>query len=592
MDILDSRASQNTPEPEADDFQTTPAPGSQTKRLVYSVPYVAALLLALALYSNTFQIWYYEWRTPGSFYAHAAFVPFFVAVMLWRTRDRLQHVRRQPSWVGLALIVPGLLLLLLALHSDIPTVQSMSFIFLLVGGSLLFLGTPKTRLLLFPLLFVTMMMPLIPDQLINGIAFPIQLKSAQIATWMMNHIGLTSVQEGTQIHMEHYRMAVELPCSGFKTLLSLLTFSAAFAYLVEAPVWKRWTLFLTTAPLSLLINGLRIALIGTVGELFSASAAQFFHDYSGFIVLILAFTFLFNFARVLKCERFLGVPLTDEVEQRDREAAKAAKEAADPQTPPAPEWWQEILAWRPTAGQLQKTLPQAVALDVILLLSLVTYVGLRSTVPPQKAPIATFQVPKTFEYNGVKYTTKESPYVEMDTLPEAQLEMLSPLRVVNRNYEGSDGSHIQLFMTAGTGRRVFHDPHNCALGSDAVILDQGPLALKTPVETISVQESHFKETGHPQKTEMMFCYVVQGRVLQTTQQIRNALIWQTFFGDGGQPSYFVRVCQEVPGTDETQRQQMRNFIAGLWQHIGPVLHGTVPGQAEAPPHASRPVGQR
>ena len=104
-------------------------------------------------------------------------------------------------------------------------------------------------------------------------------------------------------------MAVELPCSGFKTLLSLLTFSAAFAYLVEAPAWKRWTLFLTTAPLSLFINGLRIALIGVVGELVSTRAAQIFHDYSGFIVLILAFTFLFNFARILKCERFLGVPL-------------------------------------------------------------------------------------------------------------------------------------------------------------------------------------------------------------------------------------------------------------------------------------------
>ena len=51
-----------------------------------------------------------------------------------------------------------------------------------------------------------------------------------------------------------------------------------------------------------------------------------FHDYSGFIVLILAFTFLFNFARILKCERFLGIPLNDEMEKRDAEAAKAARD--------------------------------------------------------------------------------------------------------------------------------------------------------------------------------------------------------------------------------------------------------------------------
>ena len=54
----------------------------------------------------------------------------------------------------------------------------------------------------------------------------------------------------------------------------------------------------------------------------------------------------------------------------------------------------------------------------------------------------------------------------------------------------------------------------------------------------------------------MFCYVVQGKVLQNTKQIRNALIWQTFFGDGGQPSYFVRVFQQAPGTGPTERQSV------------------------------------
>lgn len=566
--------------------------GLDANRLLLGAPYVAALALIGVLYSHTFVSWYYEWTAAGSFYAHSMFVPFFVGVMLWRNRERLGRVAWQPSWSGLFLLVPGLLILLISLRGDVPTMQSLSFILLLLGGSLLLLGVGKTRKLLFPLLFVMMMMPLIPDQLINGIAFPIQMKSAQLAVWILNHITLTSFQEGTQIHMEHYRMAVEVPCSGFKTLLSLLTFSAAFAYLVEAPVWKRWLLFGITAPLSLVINGLRIALIGVVGELISTNTAKMFHDYSGFIVLILAFAFLFNFARLIKCERFLGVPLTDEIEKRDALAAKAAREADPDGQAREPEWWQIVLRWRPSVRQMRRALPFALVMDLAFALSLVTLIGLNHATPAPKLPIATFQVPRVFTYNGVTYTCEDSPYFETDTLPPAEFEMLTPLRVINRNYVGSDGSHIQYFMTAGNGRKVFHDPHNCALGSDAMIQDLDVIPLKTPRETINVQEAHWKRTGIPDEQEMMFCYVVQGKVLQSTKQIRNALIWQTFFGDGGQPSYFVRVFQATPGVEPAKKQQLENFIAGLWQSIGPVLHGDVAGQVEAPPRPSRPMSER
>ena len=569
-------------------------------RLALGLPYIVALFLAMILYWRTFTWWVYEWTLPGSFYAHAMFVPFFVCIMLWRNRERLAGVHGRPSWIGLSLIVPGVLLLLLARRSDVDTVQSLSFVFVLVGCSLLLLGMSKTGKLLFPLLFVMMMMPLIPDQLINGIAFPIQLKSAQMAVFLLNHISLTCHQAGTQIIMEHYRMAVELPCSGFKTLLSLLTFAAAFAYLVEAPAWKRWLLFVITAPLSLFINGLRIALIGVVGELISTAMAQVFHDYSGLIVLILAFTFLFNFARMLKCERFLGVPLTDEVEKRDQEAARKAR---DLNSPAEPAWWQILLDWRPDVVQMRRALPQAVALDLVLLLSLVGLISLSRYVPVQKLPIATFQVPKVFTYNGVEYRQVENVNYETDTLEHDQLELLSPLRVINRDYVGSDGSKIQLFMTAGNGRRVFHDPHNCALGSNAAIIDLAPLAVPSSKETIRVQEAHYRQTEEVVKSgrtealtteerELMFCYVVEGKVHQRTSEIRNALIFQTFFGDGGQPSYFVRVSQQKAGTGPEERKQLINFIGGLWDNIGPVLHGSTAGLPDARPHPSRPVAER
>lgn len=540
-------------------------------------PFVGALALIFVLYWNTFLWWWGEWTYPGSFYAHAVFVPFFVAVMVWRNRERLAAAPWKPAWSGVIPVVLAMVLLLLAWRSDVTVVQSLSFMLMMIGGALLLFGTQWTRILLFPLFFLIMMMPLIPDQLINSIAFPIQMTSASIATKLLNLMTLTSTQQGTVIQMENYKMAVELPCSGFKTLVSLMTFSAAFAYLVEAATWKRWTLFLTTVPLSLLINALRITFIGIVGELFSAKAASAFHDYSGFIVLIIAFVFLFNFARLLRCDNFLGIPLADE--EKPETKTERAEEAEKPASPPADPWWKEVLAMRPGAARLRTIQPFIMAVCVILLVTLGVK-GYATRPPQQEPPIATFQVPLEFTIDGETWAAEQSP--DLDKLPKDVQEVLNPSRVVNRVYNSSNG-HIEFFLTAGSGRKVFHDPHTCLLGSSAVLHDIEVVDIPTKYGTLRVQESHYKYANMPDEFIMMFCYVVEGQVVQRTEQVRNKMIWQMLFGDSGKPSYFFRVTQRLSGTDPLLKKQMTQFITGLWNEVGPVLLGQKPGEAQAAP---------
>lgn len=549
--------------------------GGRAPLLLTWAPFVGALALIFLLYWNTFSWWWTEWTYPGSFYAHAVFVPFFVAVMVWRNRERLAATPWKPAWVGVIPTALAMALLLLAWRSDVTVVQSLSFILLMIGGALLLLGTKWTRILLFPLFFLIMMMPLIPDQLINSIAFPIQMTSASIATKLLNLMTLTSTQQGTVIQMDNYKMAVELPCSGFKTLVSLMTFSAAFAYLVEAATWKRWTLFLTTVPLSLLINALRITFIGIVGELFSAKAASAFHDYSGFIVLIIAFVFLFNFARLLRCDNFLGIPLTDE----ETPPQKAEESEESEATPPADPWWRVVLAMRPGAARLRQVQPYILSVCVILLLTLGVR-GYATRPPKQEPPIATFQVPSEFTIDGETWTAEKSP--DFDKLPKDVQEILNPSRIINRVYNSSNG-HIEFFMTAGSGRKVFHDPHTCLLGSSAMLRDIAVVDIPTKHGTLRVQESHYKYTNSPDEFIMMFCYVVEGQVVQRTEQVRNKMIWQMLFGDSGKPSYFFRVTQRLSGTEPILKEQMTQFITGMWNDIGPILLGQEPGQPEAAP---------
>jgi exosortase len=575
-------------------------------RAPHWIPLLGALALVAVLYWNTFAWWWTEWTAKGSFYAHAVFVPFFVAVMVWRNRERLAAAAWKPSWIGVVPVVLSMIFLMLARRSDVTVVQSLSFMLLMLGGSLLMLGTKWTRILLFPLFFLIMMMPLIPDQLINSIAFPIQMTSASIATKLLNLMTLSATQQGTVIQMEEYKMAVELPCSGFKTLVSLMTFSAAFAYLVEAATWKRWTLFLTTIPLSLVINALRITFIGVVGELISGKAASGFHDYSGFIVLIIAFVFLFNFARLLRCDNFLGIPLYDEPlkpagaeaksETAPSESALRAEEELqsvlgpeagkpqpaaqdEPSQEPQRPWWQEVLALRPGVAQLRRVQPFILALCLILLTTL-SVQGIVTRPPKQEPPIATFQVPAEFTVDGDTWKAQQNK--DYDKLPKDVQEVLKPSRIVNRTYNSANG-HIGFFLTAGNGRKVFHDPHTCFLGSSAVLRDIRTVDIPTKHGTLRMQESHYKYTDMPDEFIMMFCYVVEGQVVQSTEQVRNKMIWQMLFGDSGKPSYFFRVTQQMPGTEEAFRKQMTEFITGLWNEIGPILLGQEAGKEEAAP---------
>lgn len=550
--------------------------GTRTRQLILSLPFLAALVLLWLLYGDTFGIWWFLWREPGSFYAHAMFVPVFAGVMIWRNREQLAAARWNPSWAGLGLLVLAMGLLLIGRNSEVRAIPSFSFVVVLLGGALLLIGPAKTRVLLFPLLFILTMIPMLPDQIINVIAFPIQLLSTRMAEGFLNLLGLHAVREGTMLQMEHYRMAVEGACSGFRTLLSLLTFSAAFAYLVEGQLWKRWLLFGVTIPLSLLINGLRITFIGIVGELVSTHAAATFHDYSGFIVLILAFLFLFNFAKLIGCQSFLGVPLQDD----DLDSASDATPAENAPTGSEPAWWQTLLAWRPTTRQLQRVLPYILALDGTLLLTW----GLEGkvfTATIQQPPIATTQVPMQVTADGVTYTAQPGPL--LDKLPKDIQEQLNPMRLINRDYEGSDGARMTLFMTAGNARWTFHDPHYCSLGNDAVLHDVGIITVPTSRGPLQLLECQFQRNGSPERSIMMYCYVVGDQVFQTTDQMHRSILWQTIFGSSGRPSYFLRFTQDVPGTDEEKRQQLIRFIKGVYENIAPVLKGEQPAIAEPPP---------
>src|SRR5262249_5829631 len=151
--------------------------------------------------------------------------------------------------------------------------------------------------LLPPVLFLTFMVPL-TAMLTQPIVFGAQMASVRLADAYLHLLGFETHRLGVIIQMETFTLQVRVPCSGFKTMIALASFAACFIYLLSGSTPKKLVLFGAALVLSLVVNGLRIALVGVTGELVSHEAGSWVHDNGGLPVTVLALGALFWLARM------------------------------------------------------------------------------------------------------------------------------------------------------------------------------------------------------------------------------------------------------------------------------------------------------
>ena len=270
-----------------------------------ALPFAAALLFLGILAWPVLRFWAYEYGKPESYYGHAPLIPLIAGLMLWHKRSVLARVVKRPALWALGLLLPGLALLVFALKIQAEALESTGLLLTVTAGVWLVLGSAFVRAAWFPLGFLWLLAPL-PGPVLNEATQRVQMLSTIFADKLLHGMAFSTTLTGNIIQMEDYSLFVDVPCSGFKLLLALLTFSAAFAFLVDSSLPKRLALFAFSLPLCLLVNSVRIALIGVVGECVGAPAAHMFHDYSGILTLVLGFAALFSLAKGLGCRTFAG----------------------------------------------------------------------------------------------------------------------------------------------------------------------------------------------------------------------------------------------------------------------------------------------
>ena len=269
-----------------------PSPSSLAAIPVWQLAILTAL--SLWLYWGTLTHLAGQWYRDPDF-SHGFFVPLFSAFVLWQERTRLTKISPKPSWFGLGVIVSALCLLALGQMGAELFLSRLSFLLLLAGVVILFLGWNLFRAVLFPWAFLLLMIP-IPKILFNQITFPLQLLASRVAAGILRSpvFGVPVLREGNVIYLASMALEVAEACSGIRSLMSLLTLAIIYGYLMERRVWVRWALALASVPIAVAANSVRIIGTGLLVQYWDADKAEgYFHASWGWIIFVVAFVMFY-----------------------------------------------------------------------------------------------------------------------------------------------------------------------------------------------------------------------------------------------------------------------------------------------------------
>jgi exosortase len=243
----------------------------------------ALLFLLLALYFGIFVKLVHDWYTLPDF-SHGFVIPFVVGYLIWRQWGRLEAAERFPSWRGLWLVVPGLLLLLLGVLGAELFLARVSFVVVLAGMIWLLAGGAVLKLLRFPLFVMLLGIPL-PQVVFNQITLPLQLLASSLAATVLPLLHVPVLREGNVMQLPSMQLEVAEACSGIRSLMSLFTLAVLYVYFAERSTAKRLLIVAASLPVAVVANAFRIVGTGVLVQFWSPERALgFFHEFSGLII--------------------------------------------------------------------------------------------------------------------------------------------------------------------------------------------------------------------------------------------------------------------------------------------------------------------
>ncbi len=489
-------------------------------------------LLFRESYAHMLGVW------NGDEYAYCYVVLPVALYLAWGERGRLQREPSRPSWWGMGVLGLGALFYLLGeLGGEYYTLYLSSWLMAL-GLLWLHLGWRKLRIIAFPLAFAVAMFPF-PNLVVNNLSLNLKLISSELGCRMLQLAGLSAFREGNVIDLGYARLEVVDACSGLRYLVPLLILGVLLARQLRAPFWKRALLVLSVVPLTIAVNGLRVAGVGGLYQFLGEAASRGpFHDLSGWLIFMMTLGILLWEMRLL---------------HEPREG-----------TPPAP----GLLAEPPAEGETSRVVPWGKSFAALLLLAL-TLTALRPVELRERVPLARSLVafPLTIgEWQGIRLA-----------MESGQLEALKLSDYLLADYTNARLGAVNLYVAYHESQRKgesAHSPSTCLAGHGWVFENSGPatLLVGSHGEPCRVMRALVSKEG---ETQLVYYWFPQrGRVLTGMLQLKLYAFWDALTRrrtDGA----LVRLTTPLRNGENPDAAERR--LAEFARQAMPVLGTFLPG---------------
>ncbi|MEZ5893840.1 MAG: VPLPA-CTERM-specific exosortase XrtD [Parvularculaceae bacterium] len=227
--------------------------------------------------------------------SHGYFLPVIAGWFLWARRDAVLASLGKPVALGLAgVLISAIVLILSELTvTSLMMFQQLAMIALFSSLALALGGWSVFRLTLLPIGFLLFMVPP-PYWAITVLSQQFQLWSSQLGVVIIEALGIPVYLSGNIIDLGDYKLQVAEACSGLRYLFPFLSLGFIAAYLYKAPIWQRAIVFLSTIPITIVMNSFRIAMTGVLVQQFGPEQAEgFIHLFEGWVVFLMCLALLF-----------------------------------------------------------------------------------------------------------------------------------------------------------------------------------------------------------------------------------------------------------------------------------------------------------
>ena len=252
-------------------------------------------LILVACYLNMLLATAEVWSMPT--YNMSGFIPIVAVILLLIRREPFVAASSQERWFAAGLIVVATGIRIWSSSNQFALIDRLTFLVCLAAVFLFVGGTRALKWSGWPIIFLFLMYPW-PRLFVDNIMRPMQTLATMISTFSLQTLGVDAYRDGNRIMLDHAPMNVAEQCSGLRMLTLFIAFGLLIALVSNhRPLWERIVIGspITTGPIALLVNSIRITVTGLLMNMgFDGEATQeLFHDFAGWIMMPMAFGFLF-----------------------------------------------------------------------------------------------------------------------------------------------------------------------------------------------------------------------------------------------------------------------------------------------------------